>query len=575
VKCGSDGWTELPNLWYLLMRIRAQGLYGWEAVRSVSGPGIIGSPARMPGKEMLARVALLLFRTAYFVLALYGVVAEHEIYVVLFSLLFLHSLLHPQLYLKPNLLGAYLLFTVVFYFYRFVMGWNDPDNSVYIDPGPMWVRVIKDFVWIAFVFAVAGKGLLRRRLDRSTPLWFTFRGRVMAFATLLYIIIPVVGLSYHGGLHVDGVLTNVRYPLEYIPIIFLLPFLLSGDSSTRYLKSFVPLGILALAFLPYEMFSGKPVAMGYGGIYVRYGSIFGSAYDFGLFMMLVITFLLAFLAEGALRLSPWVMSYVGACLCGLASSVSLSALLSLFCSCAGVATFAKRKLVSLLILGVIGGVGAGSYFLTSETDFGRFLTERVKNLSSLRDTSSYLHAQGVKDTWEAIRKFSGTEYLLGSGNPRALLGARGGVYVETYYEAVVYLRGVPELLLLSFMIGLSAHEARRRYRLSAGDPMQRGLWLGCQLAICSFAFASWFHPYFDAFPSNFYIWFLVAIVWAEPMRNKGSSPKPGDQSGRRGARQAYAEVETLAPNNFLSKSPQREFWTSMDPRHARERTRNH
>jgi hypothetical protein len=240
-------------------------------------------------------------------------------------------------------------------------------------------------------------------------------------------------------------------------------------------------------------------------------------------------------------------------MCGLASSVSLSAVLSLVFSCAGMVTIAKRKLVPLLILGVIVSIGGGTYFLTSYADFGKFLSERVQNLSSLRDESSFLHAQGVKDTWKKIVNFSGTEYLLGSEDPRALLGPRGGTYVETYYEAAVYHRGVPEFLLLLFMIGLSVHEARRRYILSAGNPVQRGLWLGCQLAICSFVFASSFHPYFDAFPSNFYIWYLVAIVWAEPMRDKGAPPKPGDHSQQRGARQAFAEVETLLPGNFLSK----------------------
>lgn len=528
------------------MKVNVQSLYGPSARRPpYRFPGLLAQ-ASSPQKQMLARVSLLLLRAAFLGLALYGIWYSNDVYAVLFGILFLHTLLYPQFYLKPNLLEAYLLFTVVFYFYRFVMGW-DPSGLIYMETGPVWVRVVKDVVWIAFVFVVATRGLLRRGFNRSTPLWFTSRGRLMALATLIYIVIPIVGLNYHGGWSFNNILLNLRYPLEYVPFVFLLPFILRGESSIRYLKAFIPLVLLALAFLPYEMFSGHGHESFFGGIYFRYGSIFGSPNTFGNFMMLSLTFLLALLVERALQFSPRVISLFLGCLCGLASSISLSSILSSFFSFAGLAVLSKRKLALLLILVSAAGMGTGLYYFSSETGVNRYLTERVQNLSTLRDKSAYLHAQGLEDTWKDITNFSGTEYLLGTAKEGAALGAP-----ETYYERTVYLRGVPELLVLLFMIGLSVYEARQRYYLAAGNPLQRGVWLGCQLTICSYAFACSFIPYLDMFPSNFYFWFLVAIVWAEPMRNKGSSPKPGDQSQRRGARQAYAEVETLASNNLLS-----------------------
>ena len=150
-----------------------------------------------------------------------------------------------------------------------------------------------------------------------------------------------------------------------------------------------------------------------------------------------------------------------------------------------------------------------------------FLTERIENLGTLREKSSYQHYLSVIEARQEISGFSTAEYLLGT-----LKSPTAASLPETYYLRTLYVRGVLSLAVLFGIIGLSLWEAHGRYRAAAGDRSQRGLFLGALVAISSFAFASLFIPYFDTFPSNFYFWFLVAIVWCEPeVRPKRKAPE--------------------------------------------------
>jgi hypothetical protein len=76
------------------------------------------------------------------------------------------------------------------------------------------------------------------------------------------------------------------------------------------------------------------------------------------------------------------------------------------------------------------------------------------------------------------------------------------------------------LVTLLSIIALTLSQGYHRYCLAYGNPQRRGLFLAVFLGVAGFAFASLFIPYFETFPSNFYFWFLVAIIWCEPMSDK-------------------------------------------------------
>jgi hypothetical protein len=433
----------------------------------------------------------------------------------LFGILFVHSLLDPKFYMKPNLMDAYLLFTVVFYYSRWVMGWGTAGLTIYRNEAPNWVRAVKDIAWVAFVLAVGVKATVRARLDRRVPLWFTAQGLMLIVLMCIHICLPILSLIYARGSLFEIILWNVRYPLEYIPIVFLFAFILQGQSSIRHLRFFIPLIILSLLFLAVEVFSGRETGFGYGGIYMRYGSIFGSPNDFGVFLMLSITALLAFLAEKAIRWSVKVVALLVLCLCALAGTVSLSAVFAMVFSTVALVLFARNRVKSALTVLVILVFVAGLYFALPEAGVSKFLSERIENLSSLREGSAYGHYTSAVDVLAALERFEPAEYLLGTFKGRGdLLSA------ETYYLRALYLRGALSLVTLLWIIALTLFQGYRRYRLAYGNPQRRGLFLAVFLGIAGFAFASLFIPYFEMFPSNFYFWFLVAIIWCEPMSEK-------------------------------------------------------
>jgi hypothetical protein len=124
------------------------------------------------------------------------------------------------------------------------------------------------------------------------------------------------------------------------------------------------------------------------------------------------------------------------------------------------------------------------------------------------------------------------------------MGRSDPIGLETYYLRTLYLRGAVSLVVLLSIIGLSLFEGHRRYRAAYGNPEKRGLFLAAFLGVAGFAFASLFIPYFDVFPSNFYFWFLVAIIWCEPMSEKEISAL---RPVRPPQRLAGAEAQDLVP----------------------------
>jgi hypothetical protein len=514
------------------------GSYNHAALGRRPQPGQMADAERTYPVKMIARFLFELTRLAFLLISLYGAYSREPAIAWLFGILFVHSLLDPKFYMKPNLMDAYLLFTVVFYYTRWVMGWGE--GTVYKEQAPDWVRVIKDVVWAAFVLAVVVKATVRGRLDRRSPLWFTTPGLTLLIVLGIHITLPLLSLIYARGSLFEVILWNVRYPLEYIPIVFLFAFILQGQSSIRHLRFFIPLIILSLLFLAVEMFSGRRTGFDFGGIYVRYGSIIGSPNDFGVFMMLSITVLLAFLAERAIKWSFKVVALLILCLGALASTVSLSAIFAMVFSTITLVLFARNRVKSALTAAMVVVLVAGLYFAFPEAGVSKLLTQRIENLSTLREDSAYGHYTGIVDVEAAIERFEPVEYLVGTLKSSPI----DVIWVETYYLRTLYLRGALSLASLLCILGLTLFQGYRRYSAESGNPQRRGLFLATFLGVAGFAFAALFIPHFETFPSNFYFWFLVAIIWCEPMSEREISVL---REGRLGQRLVGARAQRMAP----------------------------
>jgi hypothetical protein len=474
---------------------------------------------RLEGRALKSAIwkifAFHLLRVALFFGAAYNYYSRNDGTAWLLGILFVYSFLDRELFLKPNLMNAYLAFSVIFYYSRWVMGWGNPYTTIYGQDAPNWVKLIKDVVWIGFVAVFAFRALTRPRYDRNMPLRMTARGSILILLTLVYLVLPSFALIYARGRVFDIVLMAIRYPLEYVPFVFIFPFILRGESSIRYLRTLIPLVWLSLIFLGVEMFSGRRTGFGYGGWYTRYGSIFGSPNDYGVFMMLALATVLAFLAERAIRWTPKVVAFLILCLCALAATISLSANFAMIFTTINLVLFTKDRIKSALTVIAIAVLVAGLYFAFPNVGVSRFLVIRVENLVNFREESASSHYTSVIMAEDAITRFEPTEYVFGTFDSR-----NQALAPETYYLRTFYLRGGASLVILLLIIGLSLYESHHRYRVAKGDRERRGLFLAAFLGVAGIAFACLFIPYLDSFPTNFYFWFLVAIIWCEPMSEK-------------------------------------------------------
>jgi len=360
---------------------------------------------------------------------------------------------------------------------------------------------------------------------------------VLVLLAFIYLALPTLSLIYARGSMLQIVLDDMRYPLEYVPFVFLFPFVLRGQSSIRYLRVFIPLIILSLLFLGVERFSGRLTGFGGAGLYARYGSIFGSPNDFGVFMMLSITAFLAFLAERAIRWSLKIVGLLGLCVFALASTVSLSGIFSMVFSAFTLVLFARNKVKSALAVLAVVVLAAGLYFAFPSAGVPTYLSERLEGLATLKEGSENGHYVSVVQAEEEIARFEPIEYAVGTLKSRKDL-----TLPETYYLRTFYVRGGISLLIQLSIIGLTLFEANRRYRAALGNPQRRALFLTAFLGVAAFSFAALFIPYFDIFPSNFYFWFLTAIIWCEPMNEKEvaatHAARPHQLVGARGQRLA-------------------------------------
>jgi hypothetical protein len=230
-----------------------------------------------------------------------------------------------------------------------------------------------------------------------------------------------------------------------------------------------------------------------------------------MFLTLALTAMLAFLAEKAITWSPRITILLLLSLGALAATISLSAIFAMVFATIALMLFAGNKVKSVLTVIVVALFAAGLYFAFPQAGVSKYLTERIENLGSLRESSAYQHYVSVVDAEAEIAHFEPAEILVGTFQSRDK-----AFLPETYYLRTLYLRGALGLATLLSIIALSVYEGYRRYRAASGNPQRRGLFLAALIGVAAFAFGALFIPYFDIFPSNFYFWFLVAIIWGEP-----------------------------------------------------------
>jgi len=380
--------------------------------------------------------------------------------------------------LKPtSLLQWYLLFTIVFYFYRWTFQWGPPETTIYEGDAPAWIRIIKDLVFVAFVSVCIAK----RKFKYSPLVWY-----VTPFVAWLWLC-TIVKLLIVEDSH--NVLFQWHTSLEYIP----LAFVVLEEDIERLLKFAIGCCWVVVAFLALEIFSGR--ASGFfkdEAFFSRYGSIFGSPNELGIFVVLALLGILVFSDR-----IPKATKFV------LLPSLSLTLVLSgsrssILGFLGGLISLWPRSKKWLLVIAVIGVVLYVSLFTVfKDTTIVDDLISRVGDVSAASRIDQFEHVKAAVSSW---------------GIPGIVFGGWGKIDQENYYLSLLLRTGFLGVLLLCAIVVVTLIRVR--------DPFLRG-------GIVSVLTASLFVPYLDIFPVNVYFWLMVGAVWSlAKSRSPAADPAP-------------------------------------------------
>jgi hypothetical protein len=388
------------------------------------------------------------------------------------------------------LFPGFLIFSVCFYSYRFLFGMGSPLTTYYDSDAPTWLRVSKDVIWlavllIALVFSKAESWEFTSRNRQEHRLFF----RVLSAFAALFALMGVIHLFYYQST-IDTFLYWIRYPLEYIPIAFLMPLFI-----VRW-RPFVPmllgLGWLSVAFLIFEMLSDRQM-----GFYNRYGSILGSPNDYGMFCALFIMGLLAH----ARKWSHWLLLTFMSC--GLVSTLSRSAFAGLIAGICSLLYLHRVRIAALV--GLVLLVITASLLVREFPDLLGF--EQVQyGLAHLDVDSSAISRLNELQVFQTrFGQFDLVPLLLGTDY----------FHIESWYLALIVRTGALGLILWVVIMGATVVRGWRCRNLSYAHAVATS-------GLISLCVASAFIPYPDTFPTNLYLWLAVGTIWMPPDRQDGN-----------------------------------------------------
>jgi hypothetical protein len=383
-----------------------------------------------------------------------------------------------------------LIFSVCFYSYRFLFSMGSPLTTGYDSDAPGWLRVSKDVIWlvillIALVFSRAESWEVARLNRQLHALFF----RTLFVLVVLFVLMGVIHLFYYQSV-MDTFLYWIRYPLEYVPFAFFMPLFVVRWRS--YVPLLLGLGWLSLLFLLFEVFSGRQT-----GFYNRYGSMFGSPNDYGVFCALFIIGLLAC----ARKWSHWLLLIF--MFCGLALTQSRSAFAGLIAGVCSLLYLRRARvgaLIGILVLALLASLVIWKFpdllgFEQVQTGLSHFDIFEADSSTISRLNQLQVFQTRFGD-FDLVPLLLGTDYF----------------HIESWYLALLVRTGVFGLLLWMAVMGATLVHGWRHRIIS---PVHRVATSGL-ICICV---ASAFIPYPDTFPTNLYLWLAVGTIWMPVVRS--------------------------------------------------------
>ncbi len=394
-------------------------------------------------------------------------------------------------------LSYYFLFTIVFYCHRYFFKWGDPDVQTFKEQAPDWIRASKDAVWLLFL-GYAFWALCTRRNHLRRLLW-------VLLASGIFVISALISFWRSGNLDTDSILMYVRRPLEYVPALILVGVFcwklehLINLGRSAYAASYVVLG-----FLIYEALTGADNGFNWGGVARRYGSVFGSPNDLGIFCVYVLIFVVCLWNRISLT---WVkkMIYSGGFFLALILTVSLGAFVAFGVAASLLIWTSRQSWKPITVLGAglmigllvfLSGVSDLSNFSTLE-----FLLDRSESLWRGTEASATSRIYMGHRLTEELNKMDAGDVIFGMHTPLPL---------EDYYSRIVSRQGLAGLMSLLAVAAVLITVHFRAWKQEKNELLKR-IYQASFVSTATFFVSLATHPRLDVFPTNFYFWLVSGI----------------------------------------------------------------
>jgi hypothetical protein len=382
-----------------------------------------------------------------------------------FFLLLTAFLFYSRAYwtLKPvTPLQYFLVFSIVFHFYSWTFQWATPEATIFDSDAPLWVRSIRHLAIILFIVVC----LVKSRFRRSSLFWYV--GSIVVWISIS---------SFVRLFTVDDTHTALFFwytPLEFMPLAF-LDF---EEDLEQLLRFCIGCCWIVIGFLGLEAFSDRATGFGKGGLEQRYGSIFGSPNDLGIFTVLALLGVMVF--SDRIK-QPMRAVLTVALAVTLVVTGSRGAMVGLVGGMIAVWPLSKKWFLTVASIGLAFYASLITVF--RDTQFVDDLLLRLTNQSAI----------------DRINEIQEVKYEMLNWQPSGIVfGTLHHIHQENFFLSVLLRAGMLGLILISVLMITALVKARHPF-LKAG--------------LAAFLSASCFTPYPDSFPSNVYLWLMVGAIW--------------------------------------------------------------
>ncbi len=408
------------------------------------------------------------------------------------SLLFKHPV--------QNLLLGFILFSQLFYSYRYILQYSSSGTSPSYDDTPLEIQAVKYLIALLFLGLMVIAGLLQLRTGRLR------RNRLfLIFIACVIFCIPCIKALMVGDLFSEE--SSVFYLIRGCFILPLIAWALLFYHQDSFIKKLLTWGIfypflfhVAYSIVQYVLFfsTGRLPALAYKGGVVRFGGGWDDPNGFGIFLLLPILLLLTNIKLDTLvpydRISKSL--YTAVALILLVMTISYSALIGFI---AGVACFMAMTFKKIWVIPVLGLVGISSLLYSP---FRIWLLSNIEGKMGSMEAHLYeLHAL------ESFLSNDLTTLIIGELNYTH--------FSENFYQFLLFNFGLVGLFAMAFFLVITFLRGWWLFfhPQNAGHPDFRSFIAVATSFFTGFSVASLGIPFFLNYPVNIYFWLFAGFIW--------------------------------------------------------------